>query len=215
MEGQSNITVLADMDHHIPCQPEYTNLLSNTNLFSIAEQEKIKEVTLKYQNVTTNSGPAGTVFKGWELRRRRYVDLGLPTNTFSVACFSYTNSDAREQIDASGDAKHIIAKFRTPTGDGYDVAIVDNILMSYQEYKNELPDGLFVVVQDPKLEHCGMWARFTKGKVLGKFIVWQMNDQSGFQIMAEAEFKDPFDFLKYQSIPIDFAWDEVSTNSSN
>ncbi len=223
MEGQSNIIVTANWDHPKPCPPEYTNLLSNTNLFTFAEQEKLKDVALKYQNVTTNSGPAGSVFKNWGLRRMKHTDLGIPTNTFWVACFSYTNSDAREEINAYAGPKFINAKFRTTTGDGYDVVVVDNILFAYQEYKHGVLDGLFVGVHDPNhpddVEHCGMWTRFIDGKILGKFIIWgpidYTKEKGGFQIVAEAEFKEPFDFLKYQSIPIDLAWTEVSTNTAN
>jgi hypothetical protein len=218
IESQSNIIVTADFDHPKLCLPEYTNLISNTNLFSIAEQNKLNEVTLKYQNVTTNSGPAGSVFKGWGLRRTKYPALGVPTNVFWVACFTYTNSDAQEEIrsDAVG---YIKVRFRTPTGDGYDVSFVKNALITYQEYKHGMLDGLFVALgliapSNPKYEeHCGAWARFVNGKILGKFIMWGPNNlvgkQVGFQIVAEAEFKEPFDFLKYQSIPIDLAWTEV------
>jgi hypothetical protein len=62
--------------------------------------------------------------------------------------------------------------------------------------------------------------------VLGKFIVWQMSptqdqadfkitDSTTFKIAAEADFKEPFDFLKYQSIPIETSWTEVPTNITN
>lgn len=222
MEGQSNIIVLADMDHHLPCPQKYTNLFSNTNLFTLTEQEKLRNVALKYQKVTTNSGPAGSVFSNWELRRMKYTELGVATNIFLVACFNYTNCNAREEIYAYSGSKNIIAKFRTSTGDGYDVCLINNTLTVYQEYKNEVLDGLLVGVHDPNhlddKVHCGMWTRFTKGKVFGKFITWGQDDfesQAGFEIGAEAEFKEPFDFLKYQSIPIVLAWIEVLTNAVN
>jgi len=220
MEAQSNIIVIANDDHPIPCPPEYTNLLSNTNLLSITEQEELREVSLKYQNVITTNGPAGSVFKGWSLRRmKQHAGLRVPTNTFWVACFAYTNSNAHEEIKSQPG--NITARFRSKAGDGYDVVFAGNSLFAYQEYKHGVLDGLFIVGNDPNnpndKEHCGMWARFVNGKILGKFIMWGPNSftssQSGFKIVAEAEFKESFDFLKYQSIPFDLAWTEVPTNA--
>ena len=221
MEAQSSIIVIANEDHPIPCPPEHTNLLSNTNLFSPAEREKLEEVSLKYQNVTTTNGAAGSVFEGWKLRRmKQYAGLRVPTNTFLVACFAYTNSGAREEIKSKSPG-NITARFRTKAGDGYDVVFAKYSLFAYQEYKHDILDGLFIAVHDPNnandKEHCGMWTRFINGKILGKFIMWGPNsftiNQSGFKIVAEAEFKEPFDFLKYQSTPFDFAWEEVSSTN--
>jgi hypothetical protein len=139
-----------------------------------------------------------------------------------VACFGYTNSDAQEEIKSQFPG-YITAKFRSKAGDGYDVVFVKNSLIAYQEYEHNVLDGLLVAVHDPNnpsdTEHCALWARFTNGKILGRFIMWGPTNlaerQAGFQIVAEAEFKEPFDFLKYQSIPIDLAWTEVSSNMTN
>lgn len=210
MQSQSNIIVTADFDHPKPCPPEYTNLISNTNLFSPAEQEKLKEITLKYQNVTTNSGPAGSVFKGLELRQEKVETW---TNTFWVACFAYTNSAAQEEIRAYAGPRYIIARFRTQAGDGYDVSVINGSIFAYQEYKNGLLDGLYAVLHDPnhpeETEHCGMWARFVKGKILGKFLTWGQDNK----IVVEADFPEPFDFLKNGSTKLDLAWTEITTNS--
>ena len=222
-ESQSNIIVIANDDHPIPCPLEYTNLLSNTNLFSMADQEQLKKITLKYQNVSTNKGPAGSVFNELGLRRmKQHAGLRVPTNTFWVACFTYTNSDAQEEIKSEfpGD---ISTTFRSKTGDGYDAVFANNSLFAYQEYKHGVLDGLFIIGHDPNnpndKEHCGMWARFTDGKIRGKLIMWEYNNftdrQSGFKIMAEAEFKEPFDFLKYQSITLDLAWETVPAAQTN
>ena len=61
--SQSNVTVTASamFDKEAPCPSEYTNSLSNTNLFTAEEQMWIKQVLVKYKNVTTNSGPPGTI----------------------------------------------------------------------------------------------------------------------------------------------------------
>jgi hypothetical protein len=222
LEAQSNIIVTADANHSRRCPPGYTNLLSNTNLISLAERKKLEEVTLKYKDVTSNSGPVGSVFERWGLRRTKYVELTGATDTFWVACFSYTSSTAQEEIRFRYNS--ILAKFRTKEGDGYDVVLVSDSIITYQEYKRGALDGLFVALHDSNHpnnedEHLGMWTRFIKGKVLGKFIIWQRGEQNGdpaeYRIGAEAEFKEPFDFLKYQSIPIDFAWTEVPINITN
>jgi hypothetical protein len=218
IECQSNIIVTADLDHPKPCPPEYTNLLSNTNLFSLAEQTKLDEITRKYKNVTTNSTPAGSVFRQWALRRRLGVELTSistwveVTNTFQVACFTYTNSDANEEM-AFFDDNEIDARFRTQAGDGYDVYMLDDAIVKYQEYRSGLLDGLFVEIHDPNSpddkDHCVGWARFVKGKLLGKYIMWQDG-----QIEAMAEFKQPFDFLKCQTVKTDLSWTELPTNTA-
>jgi hypothetical protein len=208
LESQSNIIVTANFDHPKLCPPDYTNLISNTNFFSIAEQRNLKEAALKYKDVTTNSGPAGSVFKGWGLRQEKVEKW---TNTFWVACFTYTNSDAQEEIRqrASG---YIVAKFRTRTGNGYNVSVINGSVFAYQEYKNGLLNGLYVILYDPShpedKEHCGMWARFLRGKILGKFLMWGQDNK----IVVEAEFLKPFDFLKYGSTKLDLEWTEVPTN---
>jgi hypothetical protein len=228
MEGQSNIVVTADFDHPKPCPPEYTNLISNTNLFSLDEQKKIMEVTLKYKNVTTNSGPPSSVFKGFGLRQLKYADSTGTNSKLWIARFTYTNSEDQEEIWSYYGQN--IVKFRTEAGDGYDAMFRNNFLITYMEYKDRLPDGLFVFAHDPMYpyadEHCAMWTRFVKGKALGKFIVWQVSptqdqpdskitDSTTFKIAAEADFKEPFDFLKYQSIPIETTWTEVPASQTN
>ena len=227
-EFQSNIVVTADFGHSKPCSEKYTNLFSNTNLFSIQEQMRIAEVAQKYLNVTTNSGPAGTVFKRWGLRQMKYSKLTGETNPFLVACFAYTNFTAQEEIGTRNNS--IIAKFRTQNGDGYNVTFKNNFLVTYREFKRGKSDGLFVLAHDPIYpypdEHCGMWAHFSSGRAVGKFIVWQrspphdlieireeikVTERTEFRIVAEAEFKEPFNFLKYQSIPIDLSWIDTPT----
>src|SRR5580698_10534443 len=84
LEGQSNIIVTADPEHPKDCSPEYTNLLSNTNLISPTERKKLEEITLKYKDLTSNSGTTGTVFEKWGLRCTKYIELTGATDTFWV-----------------------------------------------------------------------------------------------------------------------------------
>ena len=104
-ESQSNViiyvNVLSPTLHYNPQSrfPQNTNLISNTNLFSVDEQKILSEISLKYQDVTTNHGPFGT----------RLVKLcAVPSG--AVAYFQYTNYDAHEEI-AFGKVKSV--KFRT------------------------------------------------------------------------------------------------------
>jgi len=206
-ECQSNLVVTATPEHSKPCTPENTNLLSNTNLFSPAEQQLLKEIPLKYKSVTTNSGPAGTVFKGLAVRQWKLQQELV--KTFPVSCFVYTNFEAREEI-AFMSSRTTIASFRTQFGDGYDVNLIDGELVQYQQYKNGVLDGLCIGgVFD--VVHCGHWARFVKGKLLGNFYYW---DREG-NIIMDAEFKEPFDFLKYEMKKFDLAWTEAPTNTTN
>jgi len=203
-ECQSNIVVTADLGHPIPCPPEYTNLLSNTNLFSTAEVERLKAIQLKYKNITTNSGPADTIFKGMVERQWR---IGKRVTTFQVSCFAYTNSAAWEEI-AVASIEGTMVNFRTESGDGYNVQLINGRVTRYEEYKNGVLDGLYVSVG---FDHCGVWARFVKGKIVGKFIAWNHYGP----IDAEAEFKEPFDFLKYAVGKADMSWDKMPTTQTN
>ena len=110
-DSQSNIVVIVNelrSEQPLPPSPlSYTNLVSNTNLFSPADHELLTGIPIKYKNVTTNSGPLGTVF------------LGLSNSVAGlVAQFEHTNSGAREVITFTQMKS---AKFRTKSGDGYDV----------------------------------------------------------------------------------------------
>jgi hypothetical protein len=214
LESQSNIVVTAGIgqavgEHRIPCPPEYTNLLSNTNLFSTAEVQRLKAIPLKYKSITTNSGPAGAIFKGMVERQWRF---GNRITTFRVSCFAYTNFNAWEEISISG-AEETMVNFRLESGDGYNVQLSDGRnarVIRYEEYKNGVLDGLYVS-QGFDEDHCTMWARFVRGKIVGKFISWNHYGQ----IDAEAEFKEPFDFLKYAVGKADMSWDKVPTTQTN
>jgi hypothetical protein len=60
--SQSNIDVIASgHDDEVPCPPEYTNVISNTNLFTADEQKLLNDITLTYGDETSNSVPPGSV----------------------------------------------------------------------------------------------------------------------------------------------------------
>jgi len=210
IESQSNILVTADLSHPKNCPAKYTNVLSNTNLFSLAERTLLDGISEKYKNVTTNSGPAGSILTGFDVRQSSFLG---DTDIFSVSCFAYTNIAAKEEMDFHNEGQ-IVSKFRTQTGDGYDVKLIDGKLFQYQEYKSNLLDGLYVAMKAMPLsdaEKCGSWARFFRGRILGKFFGW---DDDG-KIVVEAEFKEPFDFVKNQIVKTDLSWAEMPTNTTN
>jgi hypothetical protein len=207
-ESQSNIVVTANPEHPIPCPLAYTNLISNTNLFTPAEQKIFTEIVQKYKNVTTNTGPSGTTFTGLEMRQWNINNP--PFNIkFPVGCFVYTNSGAHEEI--AYYARTLVAMFRTQSGDGYNVQLDRGRLLTYLEYRSGVLDGLSMEGGIFDADHCTEWARFVNGKIVGKFIGWNQ----GGAIIMQAEFKEPFDFLKYSVGKFDLAWDKVPATQTN
>jgi hypothetical protein len=147
LELQSDVIVLVDWDNPPqPCPSIYTNLFSNTNLPSPAENKLIHEVMLKYKTGSTNSGPIGSTFK-----QVRIMESSFQTfhSLFPVTFFTYINSNATEEIASPDDKKIIAAKFRTPTGDGYDISAVNGDLILFQGYRNGILNGVMLGINDP------------------------------------------------------------------
>jgi hypothetical protein len=171
-----------------PCPLEYTNIISNTNLFSLAEQKLLAEIPLEYKNMTTNSGPSGTVFVGFGTLNSPIAD-GI-----SISQFRYTNSNAQLKMFfySLETPTEIVVSFRTKSGDGYD-ALFSSLGMTnggifLRQFKQNQLDGLWV---DFKGDHCADCLRFKDGKAIGKWLVW---NQTG-SLYMEAEFKQPYDFI--------------------
>jgi hypothetical protein len=184
LDSQTNIIVIRNGNRSLPCPPQYTNLLSNTNLFSPAEQKLLQEVLLKYNNVTTNSGPPGSVLAG----------LQKGTNGYWVALFRYTNSDAQDEV-TFGD--RISAKYFNQANDGYEVLVTPGSGYAKSEVacyqiKHNLMDGLHVVLSSDG--HCLSWMHFSNGMAVGKWLEWWKLDNG---LSLEAEFKSPYDIHKH------------------
>jgi len=211
-DSQSNIVVtvseLYSSGH--PCPIEFTNALSNTNLFTPKEQKIINELFNKYQNTTTNSGPAGTVLAG--LYRTNItvstIDRKVEIEQW-IARFQYTNFDAHETISFGKGG--IGVEFRTKANDGYDAALTcvgDGTLLHFTEIKQNLFNGVKAVFNDNhpqgltwdyrranfKGGRLTEYRQYTNGMVLGKYFMW--NSQNG-NLMLEANFKEPYDFEKH------------------
>jgi len=188
LESQTNLVVLADDGHPQDCGAELTNVLSNTNLFTASEHAQLEIIKLKYQNVTTNYGPAGTILKGMALRQQRWRQL---TNSFRVACFLRTNSNDLEEVSSPYDIdSYFLAKYRTPQRDGYNILFNKGKLLAYQEFKAGILDGVWCqMYDDGKISR---WVRFERGKVIGQYLSW---DTWG-EIRGRTVFKEPYDLIK-------------------
>lgn len=195
-DSQTNMTFIS----YTNCPPQYTNVISNTNLFTLDEQKLLKEVLFKYKNVTTNSGPTGSVLTGLEKK-----------NNYWVAHFSYTNLEAFEDIifgDRSTEARHNgdyndfiaglgipLAKFRTKDGNGYDATISrsSDMFSTFAEIKQGKVNGLFV---DFSNGHCADLLRFVSGNAVGQWLQWDTyTDNHLLKVKIEA----PLDYFKYMT----------------
>lgn len=202
-KNQTNFVVLADSSHPQASGMELTNLLSNTNLFTAREQAQIESLKLKYQHVTTNSGPVGTVFVKKALRQMRW---GTYTNIFRARCFSYTNSTALEEVASPYDTEtYIWAKYRTPEGDGYNVIFWEGKIAAYQEFKAGKLDGLWVQFFDGG--NIGRWQRFDHGKAVGQHLTWDADGEIGQKVV----FRVPYDLLNNAVGNVSMDWEETSS----
>lgn len=219
--SQSNVivSVLSVFDKGDPCPAQYTNLLSNTNLFTPEQQITIKEALAKYKNVTTNSGPPGTILIS--CYRTNFIAAPLywvetnaywmahRTNGMWVSVFQYTNSDAREEVRLGAG---ISARFTNNSNDGYTVSVAQTgsgSLLSFTERKHGSATGLLVRFADLHAQgikwdrrladfsdgHLQEYMQITNGMVLGKWLMW--NPSTGGLVMA-AECKEPYDWNNHR-----------------
>jgi hypothetical protein len=207
--SQGNVDVnICDLNQGQPCPMEYTNVLSNTNLFTPEEQKIISKVFVKYKNVTTNSGPPGSELTN--LYKTNYVIKAMNkifTNENWVANFQYTNFEAREEIRFG---QGLLAEFRNKSNDGYGVSFTQTgggTFLNFWEIKDGLPNGLLVRFDDKhpqgmawnyqlaNFTNCSLveYSQHTNGMVLGKFFVWNPRNNN---LMLKAEFKEPYDWQK-------------------
>ncbi len=211
-ESQSNVTVTVVSDplgNGQPCPAEYTNVLSNTNLFTPKQQRLIKDVFLKYINVTTNSGPSGTKLIALYKTNFIFQAMGQTVNNERwIGQFQYTNSGAREEI-AFGAG--LSAKYRTKSDDGYKVNIGrtgGGSILRFMTVRGDQIDGLLAEFDDPHpqdmswdYKHASFtnsilteYRQYTNGMVFGKFFLWDINSR----LMLAAEFKEPYDLEKHR-----------------
>jgi hypothetical protein len=219
--SQSNVivSVLSASDKGDPCPVQYYNVLSNTNLFTLEQRVTIKEALVKYKNVTTNSGPPGTVLISFYITNLvasppYWVGTNAywgkqHTNELWVSTFQHTNSGDQEEIKFG---LGISAKFTNKSNDGYNVSIArtgNGSLLSFTERKHGSVTGLLVRFADVHAQGI-TWDRrladfsegrleeymqTTNGMAFGKWLLW--NPTTGGLIMA-ADCKDPYDWNNHR-----------------
>jgi hypothetical protein len=132
---QSNIVLIVTNTQ--PCPKEYTNVLSNTNLFTLAEQKLFNDISLIHKNVMTNdskissenfrtkSGDGYDVyFNGNSIERflqfKRGIVDGLYVNFKDDHCISLMHLENGKAIgkwyewDSAGNLK-LEAEFKEPS----------------------------------------------------------------------------------------------------
>lgn len=200
--SQSNIDIIASgFGDEVPCPSEYTNVISNTNLFTADEQKLLKEFPLKYGKTTTNSGPPGSVLVELKVYP---LKVYWGTNWLWFARFQFTNSDVWDEVSPGGDLlRH---KVRNKTGDGFDLNIIPNQPRDsgyvggsgaqywYQQIKHGVKDGLSVEIIHG--DHCVQWMRYSNGKAVDKWLYWDPNYN---KLMIWAKFKEPYDISRFSN----------------
>ena len=212
-ESQSNVVVTACSfaPPGLPCPIQYTNVLSNSNLFTLGEQRQIEEVFFKYKDVTTNSGPSGTIFSGSYETNIINPYVHHPIKVL-VSRFQYTNFDAQEEWTFSVG---VLVKYRTKSNDGYNVSFTrtgDGTFFRFIEVKNDLISGLLASFEDNYWQgtnwdfrradftdsRMSEYRQYTNGLVLGKFFMWNPRNNN---LTLAAEFKEPYDLDKHRLQP--------------
>jgi hypothetical protein len=212
-EIQSNVVVTVCDPFGVgqPCPLRYTNALSNTNLFTLEQRTTITEAFAKYKNVTTNSGPPGTVLSSL-YRTNLSVEVKAVNRTFEaedwVVRYQYTNSEAYVEANIG---KSLLVRFRTKSKDGYNVEFNrtgNGTMLGFGEVKRGVVCGVLARFEDPHVQGSNWdyrhaiftnsqlveYRQYTNGMVHGKFLVW--NAHNG-RLMIEADFKQPFDWNKH------------------
>jgi hypothetical protein len=200
--SQSNVEVMAGggLDE-VPCPPEYTNVISNTNLFTPEEQKLLEEIPLKYGRVTTNSGPTGSVlvnFKATPIKTQYGIYW------FWTARFQFTNSNAWDEVTPGGDQMN--HKVRNKAGDGFDLGYDtynngESVGSGYggpggpefwlYQVKHDVRDGLDIHIEAGRPARL---MRFSNGMAVGQYFYWAPYNN---KLMIWAKFNEPYDYLKY------------------
>lgn len=189
LSGEAKNSMVFVVNSPTHCSPKWTNIISNTNLFSRTEQQLLMRIPAKYRNVTTNSGLSGTVFTG--LSKLKSPILFHDAGPIWVSHFRNTNSDAQIEVwfcAAPHDQKGTVVTYRTKSGDGYNAAFTSTEISRFRQFKSGQLNGLWA---DFEGGHCVAWLHFVKGKAVGKWLVW---NEAGTLYM-EAKFKKPYDLV--------------------
>ena len=190
--SQSNIEIIASdsIRNSVPCPPEFTNVISNTNLFTLDEQKLLKEIPLIFANVTTNSGPVGSVLVDYKAKP---IESSYGTFWYWTARFQFTNSDTWDEVTPGGDMKK--HKIRNKNGDGYDLEYAGESFVStygsganfgFHQVRHNVYDGLSVNIEHG--EHCSSWMQYSNGLAVDKWLYWTPD---GSKLGIWLKFKKP------------------------
>lgn len=177
-----------------PCPPGLANAISNTNLFSLEEQQLIKSIPAIFGSNAPYSGPAGTavVHPSWS---KRWFDRGNMV-------FQFTNLELKDKVwfDQYGypETHHV----RDSAGNGFDLIFDgmerdpqknhgDSPQFSLSQFKHGVQDGIQVVILG---EHCVRWLRFSNGLAIDQWLYWSPD---GSQLDIWVKFKKPYDYLEH------------------
>jgi hypothetical protein len=205
-DSRTNMAVVEHNDN----SPRYTNLISNTNLFSPEEQQLLQEIVEKYGKLATNSPPRGGVLVNLER-----------TNGFWWGHYSYPQSGAHEDIRFGGRLFQVapatghgyeafvdglgpdvtLAKFRYKDGEGYDVLLdppdsnkAGNTSPRYLiQIQGGIPNGLFTEIHGT---HFYELVHFVNGRAFGK---WFIAASQGAGNIFEIKVQTPVDYFKYMT----------------
>ena len=219
--SQSNIDVIASgFGDGIPCPPEYTNVISNPNLFTPDEQKLLNYITLTYGDETSNSVPPGSVLASFKAKP---IQTSWGTRWDWLARLQFTNTDLTDEITPGGDLyRH---KVRNKAGDGYDFNIDPTAPRTsafgggsgpefgFQQIKQGVKDGLFVSVVHG--DHCSKWMRYSNGWAVDKELYWDPNYN---KLMIWAKFNEPFDIDRTHDLNLQAASEMArvwATNAQN
>jgi hypothetical protein len=200
--SQSNIEVFASgMGDEKPCPPEYTNVISNTNLFTPDEQKFLEEIPQKYGKVKTNSPPPGSILVNL---RTTPIKTQYGIYWFWIARFQFTNSDFVDEVTPGGDQMN--HKIRNKAGDGFDLGYDtynngESVGSGYggpggpefwlYQVKHGVRDGLDIQIEAGRPARL---MRFSNGMAVGQYFYWAPYDN---KLTIWAKFKEPYDYLKY------------------
>jgi len=208
-ESQSNVIVsVSDFGSGQTCPDQFTNSLSNTNLFSLETQEEVRSAFSKYKLVTPTRGPSGTILvDSFKTNYQLKIYNKVVNSEEIISIFQYTNRDGRELIKYGSG---LWAEYRNASNDGYNFSFNRTGVgtqLGFGEVKNNKPSGVFVRFEDmhpqgiswsPKDadfidSRLSEYRQYTNGFVLGKFLMWNVNNGN---LLIKAEYTAPYDWKK-------------------
>jgi len=189
------------------CPLEVTNVVSNTNLFTSKERELLEQVSVKYRDVTTNSGPPGSILLTLD-KTNCVIPIVNVTNAFWRAVFWYTNLGAYEEVVF---VPGLSARFESRSGDGYIVGfgnVAGHLSMVFEQTTFGVANGLRVECNDMQRavgragmlpteftnQHVTTYQHLTNGLTIGKYFMWNPSNNN---LVLQAEFKEPYDMKEH------------------